>query len=126
MVTNLVHRFYELVLEEETLGPIFHGRLSHRWDEHLATMVDFWSSVVLSTGRYGGKPHAAHHSMGLSPEHFRRWLDLFEQTAVEVCGDAAPFFVDRAHRISASLMIGLSIGPKALKFTGSPRLKAAT
>ncbi len=119
MIIDLVHGFYERVLADEQLGPIFRERLGHRWDEHLATMVDFWSSVALSTGRYGGKPHLAHQSLGLAPEHFQRWLTLFEQTAQEVCGDAAPFFVDRAHRISDSLMIGLNIGPKALRLMGS-------
>jgi hemoglobin len=119
MITALVHGFYERVLHDEMLGPIFRERLGHRWDEHLATMVGFWSSVALSTGRYSGKPHVAHQSLGLAPEHFQRWLVHFEQTATEVCGDAASFFVDRAYRISDSLMIGLNIGPKALKLMGS-------
>jgi hemoglobin len=74
MIIDLVHGFYERVLADEQLGPIFRDRLGHRWDEHLATMVDFWSSVALSTGRYGGKPHMAHQSLGLAPEHFQRWL----------------------------------------------------
>jgi hemoglobin len=114
MVAALVQAFYGRVLGDESLGPIFRERLGRRWDEHIATMVDFWSSVALTTGRYGGKPHVAHHGLGLTPEHFSRWLALFEETAGEVCGEAAPFFVDRARRIADSLMIGLDIGPKAL------------
>jgi hemoglobin len=78
-------------------------------------MVDFWSSVALGTGRYGGKPHLAHRGLGVTDEHFGRWLYLFEATAQEVCGAAAPFFVDRARRIADSLMIGLDIGPNALR-----------
>ncbi len=77
-------------------------------------MVAFWSSVALTTGRYMGKPHLAHRGLGLSPHHFRRWLALFEATARDTCGEAAPFFIDRAHRIADSLMIGLDIGLKAL------------
>ncbi len=115
MIVDLVHGFYERVLDDETLGPIFRQRLGHRWDDHLATMVDFWSSMALTTGRYGGKPHVAHQGLDLSPEHFRRWLALFEQTAGEVCGEAAAILVDRANRIADSLMIGLDIGPKVLK-----------
>lgn len=114
MIERLVHLFYARVLEDEVLSPIFQRRLNARWDAHLATMVDFWTSVALTTGRYGGKPHLSHQSLGLSPEHFSRWLSLFERTAQEVCGDAAAFFIDRAHRIADSLMIGLNIGPKAL------------
>jgi hemoglobin len=114
MIERLVHLFYARGLEDEILSPIFRTRLSGRWDAHLATMVDFWSSVALVTGRYGGKPHVAHQPLGLLPEHFSRWLSLFERTAREVCGDAAEFFIDRARRIADSLMIGLDIGPKAL------------
>src|SRR5215218_3624539 len=106
MITALVHAFYDRVLRDESLGPIFRERLSHRWNEHLATMVDFWSSVALTTGRYGGKPHIAHQSLGLEPAHFARWLTLFESTAQEVCGEAAAYFIDRSHRIADSLMIG--------------------
>lgn len=114
MITTLVHTFYDRVLRDESLGPIFRERLSHRWSDHLATMVDFWSSVALTTGRYGGKPHVAHQNLGLEAAHFARWLTLFESTAAEVCGEAAAYFIDRSHRIADSLMIGLNIGPKAL------------
>jgi hemoglobin len=115
LIERLVHDFYGRVLQDEVLGPIFTRAVGHRWDEHLATMVDFWSSVALGTGRYAGKPHIAHGSLGLSPAHFDRWLGLFEATTREICPeDAAAFFMDRAHRIADSLQIGLNIGPKAL------------
>jgi len=115
MIERLVHAFYARVQQDEILAPIFQARLSAGWGAHLAKMVDFWSSVALSTGRYGGKPQVAHQPLGLSPTHFSRWLSLFESTALAVCGDAAPFFIDRAHRIADSFMIGLNIGPKALE-----------
>lgn len=114
MIRELVHGFYDRVLRDEVLGPVFRDRLERRWDDHLATMVDFWSSVALASGRYAGKPHLAHRDLGLTPDHFERWLALFEEIARGTCGEAAPFFVDRAQRIADSLMIGLDIGPKAL------------
>lgn len=114
LIRSLVQAFYGRVLRDEVLGPVFRARLGHRWGEHVDIMVDFWSSVALATGRYAGKPHLAHHGLGLSPDHFRRWLALFEATAGETCGEAAPFFVDRARRIADSLMIGLGTGPNAL------------
>src|SRR5690606_29139906 len=52
MIRRLVETFYDRVLEDEELGLIFRRALSHRWGEHLAIMVDFWSSVALRTGRY--------------------------------------------------------------------------
>jgi hemoglobin len=117
LIETLVHTFYARVRADETLGPIFEARLAGRWDDHLAKLVDFWSSVALKTGRYAGRPHAAHHSLGLEPRHFQRWLALFEDTVASICaGPAAALFIDRAHRIAASLQIGINIGPNALHF----------
>lgn len=121
-IDTLVRTFYGRVLEDEELGPIFRDAVGSRWDEHLATMVAFWSSVALGTGRYSGKPHLAHRDLGLDMDHFGRWLNLFEKTARDTCPpDAAAFFIDRAHRIAESLQIGLDIGPKTLRLpkTGS-------
>ncbi|WP_052002617.1 group III truncated hemoglobin [Microvirga sp. BSC39] len=116
MIRQLVETFYDRVIRDPELGPIFHRALSGRWSRHLALMVDFWSSIALRTGRYQGKPQAVHMGMDLTPELFARWLALFEQTAKEICEpDVAAFFVDRAGRIAESLQIGLGIGPKALR-----------
>ncbi|GGK51459.1 hypothetical protein GCM10011322_43100 [Salinarimonas ramus] len=118
-VTRLVHAFYGGVRADDVLGPVFEARLAGRWDAHLGKMVDFWSSVARGTGRYQGKPHVAHGGMGLDEAIFSRWLALFGETAHDVCApDAAAFFVDRAYRIADSLMIGLGIGPKALRLPG--------
>ncbi len=119
MIRRLVETFYDRVLQDEELGPIFRQALSHRWNEHLAIMVDFWSSIALRTGRYQGKPQQAHRGMALVEGHFERWLALFEATAREVCEhDVAEFFIDRARRVADSLQIGLNIGPKALRLPG--------
>jgi hemoglobin len=116
LIRRLVETFYSRVLDDPSLGPIFRQALGHRWDEHLTIMVDFWSSVALRTGRYRGKPQAAHFGLALTPDLFSRWLALFERTAREVCEpDVAEFFLDRARRIADSLQIGLGIGPKALR-----------
>ncbi len=54
LIGTLVTRFYTRVRQDPALGPIFEIRLAGRWDAHLDTMVAFWSSVILRTGRYGG------------------------------------------------------------------------
>jgi|SRR4051794_34312773 len=121
LIRRLVEAFYDRVLRDPELGPIFQGALAHRWVEHLQALVDFWSSVALRTGRYFGKPHVAHAPLSLTPELFERWLELFEATADEVCEpDVAAFFVERARRIAESLQIGLGIGPKALQLRVPP------
>lgn len=114
LVKRLVHAFYARVRADGVLGPIFEARIEDRWDEHLATMVDFWSSIALMTGRYSGSPHVVHRALDLAPAHFTRWLELFDATVNDVCaGRAAAFFVDRAHRIARSLQIGIGILPMA-------------
>jgi len=101
MIGELVTRFYGRVREDTLLGPVF--AVVQKWDEHLARLKDFWSSVVLMSGRYHGSPMRAHMPLGLAGDHFDRWLDLFEQTAREVCPPpAASLFIDKARRIADS------------------------
>src|SRR3546814_12852558 len=90
------------------LGPIFARVLGDGgWDAHLAKMSDFWSSVLLMTGRYAGRPMPAHVRIdtgadgkpggGLDATHFARWLGLFRQTVAELCTpEPAALFEDRA------------------------------
>ena len=55
MIERLVHGFYDGVRGDPVLGPIFAERIDD-WGPHLQRMVDFWSSVMLMTGRYHGQP----------------------------------------------------------------------
>lgn len=113
LVRDLVFGFYDRVRADPTLGPIFDGVIGDGWDEHLAKMCDFWSSVTMMTGRYAGKPMAAHLRLeGVRPEHFDTWLALFRQTAAEVCpGDLSDLFIDRAERIAESFQLGMFFRP---------------
>ena len=100
---DLVHGFYDKVRADGLLGPIFDARI-HDWAAHLDRMVAFWSSVALMTGRYHGAPMPAHATLPVTWEHFARWLELFTQTAHEVCPpEGAAHVVVRAERIARSL-----------------------
>lgn len=124
MIRRLVETFYAEVRRDPLLGPIFEGRIRD-WPEHLDKLSAFWSSVVLMTGRYKGRPMPVHMAIPeISREHFERWLFLFRGTAKAVCPPpAAALFIDRAERIAESLLLGISIhrgesAPGALiKFT---------
>jgi len=109
MVAELVDRFYAEVRRDAMLGPIFNSRIAD-WDEHLAKLRAFWSSVVLMTGRYKGQPMPVHIAIAeITEEHFQRWLALFAETAEKVCPpDAAALFVDRSRRIAQSLQFGIA------------------
>ncbi|MDQ0396210.1 group III truncated hemoglobin [Labrys monachus] len=102
MIATLVHTFYARVRADDLIGPLFDARVGD-WDDHLAKLCAFWSSIVLRTGRYDGRPLRPHLSMPLQGRHFDRWLDLFERTALDVLGrQAALLFIDRARRIADS------------------------
>src|SRR5690606_12563079 len=48
-VARLVHAFYARVRQDAALGPIFDAKVDD-WDQHLAKLVDFWSSILRRTG----------------------------------------------------------------------------
>ncbi len=76
-LATLVESFYARVRADEELGPIFNDAIGD-WPEHLDKLTAFWSSVVLTTGRYKGQPVPAHrkHVSRITPQLFDRWLGL--------------------------------------------------
>ncbi len=81
-IRALVFAFYDAVRADERLGPVFEARLAGRWPSHLEKMCDFWSSVLLATGRFVGDPVTSHARLpGIVPDHFDRWIELFRDTA---------------------------------------------
>jgi hemoglobin len=81
-IAALVDRFYAKVRVDSEIGPIFQGAV-HNWDAHLGLLKDFWSTVLLTTGRYKGNPLLAHFPLSIEEQHFARWLTLFRETADE-------------------------------------------
>lgn len=125
MIENLVRHFYGRVRQDPALGPIFASRIDD-WEPHLETMMAFWSSIMLMSGRYKGEPmvkHKAlnHGSIPVGPEHFTRWLALFGESARELCPPpVAALFVERAERIAESLKLGM-FGLPELRASHGPR-----
>ena len=117
-IRSLVHAFYERVRGDEVLGPVFESRLAGRWEPHLAKMCDFWSSVLLATGRFRGNPVQAHRTIpGISPQHFDRWIELFDSTASEVL--PAPIAADVVGR---SMRMRVALEGAACPRGGPPRI----
>ena len=106
---RLVHAFYARVREDAELGPIFNDAIAD-WPEHLARLTAFWSSVMLTSGRYKGQPVPAHmkHRSRITPALFDRWLALWGETARELMApEAAAALEARAARIADSLQLAL-------------------
>jgi hemoglobin len=112
-IADLVHRFYAKVRADGSLAPIFDRVIGDRWDAHLAKMCAFWSSVMRTPGRYHGNPMVAHMRLkSARPEHFVRWLQLFRETASEICPpDEASAFIAKAENIAKSLQLGMFYRP---------------
>ncbi len=111
MVQRVVHRFYERVRSDTLLWPVFEAAIPEAaWARHLATMQDFWSSMLLGSGRYRGQPLPRHLGLpGIDTQHFERWLDLFSDVAVETCPpQVAALFIDRAERVAQSFRLALA------------------
>ena len=58
-IERLVPEFYARVRADAVLGPIFDGAIED-WPHHLEKLKAFWSSVMLTSGRYKGQPMVAH------------------------------------------------------------------
>jgi hemoglobin len=115
MIDRLVRSFYGRAQKDPLIGPVF-ARHVDDWEDHYARLRDFWSSVVLMSGRYHGQPMAKHFPLGIDTPHFNRWLELFVETAQDVCPPAAAaLFIDRAHRIADSLEMGIATSRGEIK-----------
>lgn len=106
-IADLVHAFYAAVRVDPLLGPVFNAHVDD-WDRHLTRIVDFWSSVLLGTGRYTGTPMQKHAALPeLRPELFERWLALFDETgASQPNRELAARASAAARRIASSLWYG--------------------
>ena len=105
----LVELFYARIREDAVLGPVFNSAI-HDWPDHLEKLGAFWSSVMLTSGRYKGNPMAAHmrQARAIEPAMFDRWLDLWRETARETLAPLhADAVIEKAERIAESLKLGL-------------------
>jgi hemoglobin len=108
-IRPLVERFYERVRADPLLAPIFQAAVAD-WQDHHARLTDFWSSIMLGTGRYKGNPVALHliHADGMTAERFDRWLELWRQTSGEMLPPTAARSVQaKAERIAESLQLAI-------------------
>ena len=118
MIERLVRGFYARIRDDALLGPIFEARVKS-WEPHLQKMCAFWSSVALMSGRYHGQPMQTHMPLPVDAAHFDRWLQIFEQTARDLCPPkAADHFIERARRIAESLELGIAGAHKVMLAKG--------
>jgi hemoglobin len=108
-LARLIPAFYARVRGDEILGPIFNKAI-HDWPHHLEKLQAFWSSIMLTSGRYKGQPMVAHvrHADDMTASNFERWLTLWRQTTEELLdADTAAAMQTKADRIAESLQLGI-------------------
>ncbi len=123
MIRAVVHGFYDSIRDDDLIGPIFNNAIPPKaWPPHLEKMCDFWSSTLLRTGRYGGRPLPPHLIIpDLGEAHFRRWLFLFHQTVTRLCPpEVVKLFMDRALRIAQSFRLAIAFNRGESTVTVAP------
>lgn len=79
--------FYAKATQDELLGPVFTRRIGPfpraGWPMHIVRLEGFWRAVTGGPSAYRGQPGPAHAHLGIAPEHFDRWLALWEETLRE-------------------------------------------
>jgi hemoglobin len=104
----LVQAFYRDLGADETLAPIFVNVLGPDWRLHLERIVEFWCTALLGSRSYRGNMFDKHMRIkGVRPEHFARWLALWQQHTASRFGPAEAAELQRmARRIALQLFRG--------------------
>ena len=115
-LTRLLRHFYADLRQDPLIGPIFNARIEN-WGEHLAIIANFWETVLGATRTYSGPMPAMHAPLGLGPEHFERWLFLWQANCrghlpPEVAGE----MIDLARHLGRKLQAILGVSPSSDAF----------
>lgn len=108
-LAKLIPEFYARVRADPVLGPVFNRAIAD-WDEHLEKLQAFWSSIMLTSGRYKGQPMVAHlrHEGAMTKANFDRWLALWRRTTGDLLDPGiAATLQAKAARIAESLQLGV-------------------
>lgn len=102
----LVRKFYERVIPDTEIGHFFTRVADFSWEHHIPVLVSFWDSLLLGGNTYRGNPMIKHLDLNrlapLQPQHFERWLQLWEITVNEnFTGPKADEAIARAHNIAS-------------------------
>jgi len=106
-ISACVRSFYGKARQDRLLGPVFNTHVAD-WEHHFSRIDDFWSKVLLGTTRYSGHPFPLHVQLPVKPEHFARWLALFEETAREMLEPTlADKVIAKARHMAESFQAGI-------------------
>lgn len=113
----LMLSFYTKAMTDEVIGYIFTDVAKLDLEHHLPIIGDFWETMLFRTGdygRHGRNPLQVHGELNvktpLLPEHFSRWLEIFETTIdADFAGEVADFLKLRARNIATRMLEFVSL-----------------
>ncbi len=103
-VGRFVDLFYQRMLADEELAPIFLDVAAIDLDVHLPHIKDYWRKLLLGEESYRRHTMNIHRQLhgkrALTPADFDRWLALFTRTVDDYfAGERA----ERAKRVAAAI-----------------------
>jgi hemoglobin len=112
-IETLVRRFYEQAIPDPIIGKFFTEVAKLDLDAHLPKIANFWEQMLFQKSVYSGSPMHAHLQMNnkesMLPEHFERWLILWEQTVDQMfAGEKAAMAKTRAQMVAKSFSLGIA------------------
>jgi hemoglobin len=115
-IKQLVDTFYIKVRQDSQLKPLFErtiGANNDEWQPHFEVMYNFWSSLMLTTGKYKGNPMQKHQALPPFDEAaFDQWLTLFAETSHSIfTPEVADNFIEKSERVASSLKLALYYNP---------------
>ncbi|AFT69712.1 hypothetical protein B5T_01430 [Alloalcanivorax dieselolei B5] len=107
-IDRMVSLFYQRILEDPLLAPVFLEVARIDLDEHLPLIAAFWKKLLLGDDRYNRHMMAKHRAvddkMPLTGAHHERWLALFVASLDEHFDGP---YTDRARHLAARIIDNL-------------------
>ena len=112
-IDKVVRSFYELLLADEIMRPIFVDIARLDLEKHFPHLIDFWHSILFYTGAYRKNVMEIHIDLNkkvtLKPEHYRLWTMYFEQAVRDsFYGPRSDLAVERARSIAQLMEFKIS------------------
>ena len=111
-IDHLMNVFYSQAMTDGLIGFIFTDVAKLDLDHHLPIIGDFWEALLFQSAdysRHGRNPLRVHAHLDtktpLLPRHFRRWLEIFNETVDEnFAGERSEYVKLRAAAIADNML----------------------
>ncbi|MCW3081171.1 group III truncated hemoglobin [Segetibacter sp.] len=104
----LLQRFYEVLLQNETISYIFTDVAKINMEHHLPIIVDFWEMVLFEAPTYKKNaigPHLVlNEKSRFEKHHFETWLNTFNKTVDELFEGKNAFAAKQKAKSIATIM----------------------